>query len=212
MSRAAERLEHPAFAAGSGRPVDAAGCTDRAKLAALLQAAAALSLCEAAGWALADGWTGASVDDCGRLSGLAAGPKRASRSDQEQLRELLLRLFRAHDRIAGRGEGRSAARELLAAWEGALAPMSADEAIGRIFAAAGFLWQPEFEFARRALAGCLVREGAAIPWLAGPAAVRERLAGVPSPEPSAGPPAATGIRVVCFKGVNPGKTPGLCLP
>ena len=192
MSRAAERLEHPAFAAGSGRPVDAAGCTDRAKLAALLQAAAALSLCEAAGWSLADGWTGASVDDCGRLSGLVAGPRRTRRSDQEQLRELLLRLFRTHDRIAGRGEGRSAARELLAAWEGALAPMSADEAIGRIFAAAGFLWQPEFEFARRALAGCLVREGAAIPWLAGPAAVRERLAGVPSPEPSAGPPAATG--------------------
>ncbi len=187
MSRVAERLEHPALADGAGRPVDASGCTDRARIAVLLQAAAALSLCDAAGWSIVDGWTGAAVDDGGRLSGLAARPERAARSDQEQLRELLLRLFRASDRIAGRGEARSAARELLAAWQGELAPMTADEAIGRIFAAASFLWQPEFTFARQALGGRLQRDGAEVPWLAGPPAVRERLAGRVPEECPGGP-------------------------
>jgi DNA-binding NtrC family response regulator/tetratricopeptide (TPR) repeat protein len=175
LSGVADRLEHPAFAPVAGRSVDDAACTDRAKLAVLLQAAAALSVCDAAGWSLAGGWEGAAVDGGGRLSGLVAQPGRDSRPAQEQLRELLLRLFRAKARVAGRGEGRSAARGLLTAWEGALSPMSADEAIGRIFAAAEYLWEPEFGFARAALCGVVVREGVQHLRSAGPAAVRQRL-------------------------------------
>ncbi|MEO8275298.1 MAG: sigma 54-interacting transcriptional regulator [Thermoanaerobaculia bacterium] len=173
----AERLDHPALAAAKGRPVDAAACTDRAKMGVLLQGAAVLSLCDAGGWTLARGWEGAAVDSCGRLSGLAASPGRPERTAQEHLRELLLQLFRGETRIAGRGEARSAARELLAAWEGALAPMASDEAIGRIFDAAAFLWDPEFAAVRELLRGFLVRGGVEVPWLAGPAEVRLRLAG-----------------------------------
>ena len=175
MTSADLRLEHPAFAAAAGRTIDEAACTDRAKLAVLLQGAAVLSLCDAAGWSLAAHWQGAAIDGCGRLSGLRTQPGRDPRPGQEQLRDLLLRLFRAKHRIAGRGAGRSAARELLTAWEGALAPMSSDEAIGRIFAAAEFLWQPEFGFAREALRGGIVREGVLLPCLAGPATVRQRV-------------------------------------
>ena len=177
MNNVAERLEHPAFAPAAGREVDAAGCTDRAKLAVLLQGAAVLSLCEAAGWSLECGWESAAIDACGRLSGLRSRPGRDPRPAQEQLRELLLRLFRAKSRVAGRGEGRRAARDLLTAWEGALAPMSSDEAIGKIFSAAGFLWQSEFAFAREALSGVVVHAGALHSRLAGPAAVRQRLRG-----------------------------------
>ncbi len=191
MSAVAEHLEHPAFVAASGRAIDAAACTDRAKLAVLLQGAAAISLCDAAGWSLVRGWDGAAVDGCGRLSGLRPEGGRGGRPAQEQLRELLLRLFRAKERIAGRGEGRSAARGLLAIWEGALAPMSADEAIGRIFAIAEFLWEPEFAGARQALHGSIVRSGSSLAWAAGPPAVRERLAGARVPELAPEPGAAT---------------------
>jgi DNA-binding NtrC family response regulator len=184
----AEQLDHATFAPAAGRPLADAACTDRAKVAVVLQAAAALSLCAAAGWSLAEGWEGAAVDGGGRLSGLLARPRRDGRSDQERLRDLLLQLFRAKGRIAGRGEGRGAARELLAAWQGGIAPMSADEAIDRIFATAEFLWQPEFAEARQALTGSMTRGGVATRWLAGPAAVRERCAtadpacGAPPPE------------------------------
>ena len=177
MSSSVERLDHAVFAPAKGWALAAAACTDRAKLGVLLQGAAALALCDASGWALAEGWESGAVDACGRLSGLVARPGRGTRPAQEQLRELLLRLFRGRTRVAGRGEGRRAARELATAWEGALAPMSSDEAIGRIFAAAEFLWEPEFEFARQALRGSMVRDGVEVPWLAGPAAVRQRLAG-----------------------------------
>ncbi len=175
MSSGAERLEHPAFVPATGRPIDAAACTDRAKLGVLLQGAAVLSLCDGGGWSLVRGWESAAVDGCGRLSGLEARPGRDSRPAQEKLRELLLRLFRAKTRVAGRGEGRSAARELLTAWEGALAPMSSDEAVGRILAAAEFLWEPEFTFVHQALRGGVVREGVVHSRVAGPAAVRQRL-------------------------------------
>ena len=177
MSSGAERLEHPAFVPATGRPIDAAACTDRAKLGVLLQGAAVLSLCDGAGWSLVRGWESAAVDGCGRLSGLEARPGRDSQPAQEKLRELLLRLFRAKTRVAGRGEGRSAARELLTAWEGALAPMSSDEAVGRILAAAEFLWEPEFSFVHQALRGGVVREGVVHSRVAGPAAVRQRLFG-----------------------------------
>ena len=149
MSSVAERLEHPTLGPARGRPVDAAACTDRAKLAALLQGAAVLSLCDAAGWSLASGWGGAEVDGCGRLSGLVAQPGRAVRPAQEQLRELLLRLFRAQTRIAGRGEGRSAARALLAAWEGALAPMSADPVEAPLYLTATHAWYKSGTLVRR---------------------------------------------------------------
>lgn len=192
MSASAERLEHPAFGPATGRPVAAVACTDRAKLGVLLQGAAVLSLCDGAGWSLALGWESAAVDDCGRLSGLQAQPGRDSRPAQERLRELLLRLFRAKARVAGRGEGRGAARELLSAWEGALAPMSSDEAIGRILGAAEFLWEPEFGFVLAALRGGLVREGVLHSRVAGPAAVRQRWLDSARREDPAGSPDATG--------------------
>jgi len=171
---AAEGLVHPALAPAAGRPPGEAPLSDRARLAVLLQAAGLLSLCEAAGWSLARGWSGAAVDRAGILSGLAARPGSSRQSAQELLRGLLLALFRGAQRIAGRGEARRAARDLLASWQGTLAPMSADEAIGRILDAAPFLWRPEFTAARQALAGGLARQGRTSLWLAGPPAVRRR--------------------------------------
>ncbi len=179
MNGVAERLDHPVLAPAKGWAIDAVACTDRAKLAVLLQGAALLSLCDAAGWSLADGWESAAVDGCGRLTGLVARPGRSGRPAQEQLRELLLRLFRGKTRVAGRGTGRRAARELAVVWEGTLAPMSSDEAIGRIFAGAEFLWEDEFDLARQSLRGWMSRDGVELAWLAGPAEVRGRLAGTP---------------------------------
>ena len=192
MTSGALALEHAAISPSTGRAIDEVDCTDRAKLAALLQGAAVLSLCDVADASLTDGWNGAAVDGGGRLSGLRVASGRSPRPAQEQLRELLLRLFRAEKRIAGRGAGRGAARELLAAWQGALAPMSADEAIGRIFAAAEFLWEPSFEFARAALRGEVARGGLREPHLAGPPDVRQRFLEVP--EFSVPPVAAEGLQ------------------
>ncbi len=188
---AAEGLSHAALAPATGRALAEAALTDRARLGVLVQGAGLLSLCAAAGWSLARGWSGATVDRRGMLSGVAVRPGAGRRSAQELLRELLLRLFRGGSRIAGRGEARRAARELLSLWRGQIAPMSADEAIGRIFDVAPFLWCEELAGARQALAGSLTRQGRSSLWLAGPPAVRRRrISGASTPADRADRPAS----------------------
>jgi len=200
--RAAAQVVHPALgSASSASPLPAARLTDRQRLAALLEGAALLSLLERAGWWLPRGWEAARVSAGGRLA-LPPGeavPGRSPRPAQEQLRELLLRLFGAAVAdlggmparsceageggiapgagvLAGRGEARRAARELLAEWWQLLVPLPADEAVAQILAAAPFLWMSNFAMARQSLAGELLGpSGDRRLWVAGPSASRSRL-------------------------------------
>ncbi|MBV8201216.1 MAG: hypothetical protein JOZ15_11390, partial [Acidobacteria bacterium] len=201
---AADQVFHPALTAapGAAAPLAGARLTDRQRLAVLLEGAALLSLLEHAGWWLPRGWERARVAAGGRLALPAeeAAPGRSPRPAQEQLRELLLRLFGAGttspDRVAppscepgegaaatapgsallaGRGEARRAARELLNEWWQALVPLPADEAVAQIVAAAPFLWMQSFAAARRSLAGELSGPAGRRLWVAGPSASRARL-------------------------------------
>jgi len=200
--RAAAQVVHPALgSASSSAPLPAARLTDRQRLAVLLEGAALLSLLERAGWWLPHGWEAARISAGGRLA-LAprdAVPGRAPHPAQEQLRELLLRLFGAAvadvggtpaqsceageggiapgaGLLAGRGEARRAARELLAEWWQLLVPLPADEAVAQILAAAPFLWMSHFAAARQSLAGELIGpSGDRHFWVAGPSASRSRL-------------------------------------
>jgi two-component system, NtrC family, response regulator len=198
----ADQVAHPALAASAAAPaLEAARLTDRQRIAVLLEGAGLLSLLERAGWWLPRGWAAARVSPGDRLllPPGAASPGRSPRPPQEQLRELLLRLFGAaaaapgtgaaspsgdpvwdgaatgSSLVAGRGEARRAARTLLGDWWQTLVPVPADEAVAQILAAAPFLWQPAFATARRALAGELRGGAAAVAWVAGPSASRARL-------------------------------------
>ncbi len=105
-------------------------------------------------------------------------PGRDGRPSQEQLRELLLRLFRA--KAARRRPRRGAPRRAGAAGRlggRALADVRRRGDRTRSSSAAEYLWEPEFGFAREALRGVVVREGALHARSAGPAAVRQRLRG-----------------------------------
>jgi DNA-binding NtrC family response regulator len=183
-------------------PLAAARLTDRRRLAMLLEGAALLSLLERAAWWLPRGWAEARVAVGGRLALPAreAAPGRSPRPAQEQLRELLLRLFGAAGAaagdpgaaawsceageggaapgsglLAGRGEARRAARELLAEWWQPLVPLPADEAVAQILTAAPFLWMSTFAAARQSLAGELLGPAGDRLWVAGPSASRSRL-------------------------------------
>ena len=180
MSRtesSADRLLHPALSPAEGVELAAAHCTDRAKLGVVLQAAGLLSLCDAAGWSLADGWSGARVDATGRLNGLAVRPGRDRSAVQPRLSDLLLRLFRARGRVAGRGEARRAARTLTELWESSMVPMSSDDAIALLFESAPFLWDADLTSSRDALRGAFERAGGRTDWFAGPPVVRRLLGG-----------------------------------
>jgi len=200
MSGATQVL-HPTLgpAAAAASPLPAARLTDRQRLAVLLEGAALLSLLERAAWWLPHGWAAARVAAGGRLAlpPREAVPGRSPRPAQEQLRELLLRLFgdAAGDPgaaawsceageggtapgsglLAGRGEARRAARELLAEWWQPLVPLPADEAVAQILAAAPFLWMSAFAAARQSLAGELLGPAGDRLWVAGPSASRSRL-------------------------------------
>ncbi len=166
MSRAASAIRHSALEPAAGRTVAAAEISDRARLAVALQGAGLLSLCEVAGWRLAAGWRGAQVDEKGRLNGLVAEPGRSADGAAPALVELLGMLFRADaGTIAGRGEARRAARELLERWVAALDRLPADRAVDDLLAAAPFLAASEVALA--GLAGALVRDGVEVPWRAG---------------------------------------------
>jgi DNA-binding NtrC family response regulator/tetratricopeptide (TPR) repeat protein len=197
---AASQVVHPALTAAAAAPLPAARLTDRQRLAVLLEGAALLSLLERAGWWLPRGWEKARVAAGGRLALPAeeAAPGRSPRPAQEQLRELLLRLFGAsaadpgaaaaascepgqggtapgYALLAGRGEARRAARELLTDWWQPLVPLPADEAVAQIVAAAPFLWMQSFAAARQSLSGELSSSAGRRLWVAGPSASRARL-------------------------------------
>lgn len=167
MNRPAEALHHPALAPGRGAPIERADLSDRRRLGVVLQAAGLLSLCEAGGWRLSDGWDPARVDGDGILSGLAAVPGRSTRATTAALLELLRRCFGTEGEVAGRGEARRAARTLAQRWSGVLGRAAPDQAIQELFGAAPFLSGPEFESARAALEGALVRGSREVRWLAG---------------------------------------------
>ncbi|GMU66167.1 MAG: hypothetical protein AMXMBFR36_24410 [Acidobacteriota bacterium] len=167
MNRPAEALRHPALAPGRGAPLERADLTDRQRLGVVLQAAGLLSLCEAGGWRLADGWDVARVDGRGLLTGLSAVQGRSRRSTTTLLLELLRTCFGADDEIAGRGQARRAARALELRWSGVLDRSLPDQAIEELLAAAPFLGGAEFAAARAALEGTLVRSEREVRWLAG---------------------------------------------
>lgn len=167
MNRPAEALRHPALAPGRGAPLERADLTDRQRLGVVLQAAGLLSLCEAGGWRLADGWDMARVDGRGLLTGLSAVQGRSRRSTTTLLLELLRTCFGADDEIAGRGQARRAARALELRWSGVLDRSLPDQAIEELLAAAPFLGAAEFAAARAALEGTLVRSESEVRWLAG---------------------------------------------
>ena len=200
----AGQIVHPVLAASAASPaaldLGAARLTDRQRIAALLQGAALLSLLERAAWWLPRGWHAARVSAGGGLllPPDAASPGRSPRPAQEQLRDLLLRLFSAAEGdpgaaaawsggagwdgtgagpslVAGRGEARRAARALLGEWWQTLVPVAADETVAQILAAAPFLWQPAYAAARQSLAGEIRGSAGACLWVAGPGAGRARL-------------------------------------
>jgi DNA-binding NtrC family response regulator len=202
MSGATQVLHPTLGLAATAAPLAAARLTDRQRLAVLLEGAALLSLLEHAAWWLPQGWAEARVAAGGRLALplREAVPGRSPRPAQEQLRELLLRLFGAAGAaagdpgaaawsceageggaapgsglLAGRGEARRAARELLAEWWQPLVPLPADEAVAQILAAAPFLWMSTFAAARQSLAGELLGPAGDRLWVAGPSASRSRL-------------------------------------
>ncbi|HYL05087.1 MAG TPA: sigma 54-interacting transcriptional regulator [Thermoanaerobaculia bacterium] len=197
---AAAQVVHSALTAVATAPLPAARLTDRQRLAVLLEGAALLSLLERAGWWLPRSWEGAGVTAGGRLAlpGAAAAPGRSPRPAQVQLRELLQRLFGAgaadpvaaaasscepgegatapgYALLAGRGEARRAARELLIGWWQPLVPLPADEAVAQIVEAAPFLWMQSFAAARQSLSGELPGTAGSRLWVAGPSASRARL-------------------------------------
>jgi DNA-binding NtrC family response regulator len=196
------QVMHPVLGSSgsaAASPLAAARLTDRQRLAVLLEGAALLSLLERAAWWLPRGWAEARVAAGGRLAlpPSEAVPGRSPRPAQEQLRELLLLLFGAaagdpgaaawscetgeggaapgSGLLAGRGEARRAARELLAEWWQPLVPLPADDAVAQILAVAPFLWMPAFAAARRSLAGELLGPAGDRLWVAGPSASRSRL-------------------------------------
>jgi len=196
------QVMHPVLGSSgsaAASPLAAARLTDRQRLAVLLEGAALLSLLERAAWWLPRGWAEARVAAGGRLAlpPPEAVPGRSPRPAQEQLRELLLLLFGAaagdpgaaawsceageggaapgSGLLAGRGEARRAARELLAEWWQPLVPLPADDAVAQILAVAPFLWMPAFAAARRSLAGELLGPAGDRLWVAGPSASRSRL-------------------------------------
>ena len=179
----ASQVVHPGLdPAVPAVPLDQARLTDRQKLTLVLQAAGLLSLLERAGWTLVGDLA---VTPDGRLGVRpeAIVPGGASRPAQEVLRDLLRRLFRTagpeRARVAGRGEGRRAARALNETWGQSLAPVPADEAVVDVLDAAPFLWGDAFAAARRALAGEIhlwtAGETRVRPWVAGPAVFRRLL-------------------------------------
>jgi two-component system NtrC family response regulator len=172
VSRAAERVQHPALGPPAGAPLDAAELTDRAKLGVVLQAAGLLSLLEVAGWKLLEGWRPARVAPGGRLTGVAAAPGRGGTDPAPALLALLRSLFGAREEILGRGEARRAAREVAARWAAVLDRWSADRAVDDLLAAAPFLGRDAA--ARDGLEGALVRDGVEIPWCAGRGLAPER--------------------------------------
>lgn len=190
-------VRHPALCGPfRGVPPEDADLTDRQRVGVVLQAAALLAHLDKAAGTLPRGWSGASVDPEGLLAvpgvAPAAGGSNAASSSgaaasgtsadgsarpgaempQEALTDLLRRLFRTRDRVAGRGEGRRAARALLEAWDQGLVAVAPDRLVGQVLDEAPFLWEPAFAAVRRRLVA--VHEPALL-WIAGPDRWRDRM-------------------------------------
>ena len=169
---------HPCLGSARGAVgLREARLTDRRRLGVLLQAAGLLSLLEVAGWHLPAEWDPARVTSEGLLSVEGgAAPGVSSRAAQELLRDLAALLFGTDGaEVAGRGEGRRAARTVLSGWRQSLVPVPPDQGVARILEAAPFLWEPAFSGAREALVGEVHREDGVRLWMAGPRPLRLRL-------------------------------------
>ncbi|HVS14659.1 MAG TPA: sigma 54-interacting transcriptional regulator [Thermoanaerobaculia bacterium] len=166
-------LEHPCLGAGvpeEGVPVASFAGSDQQRIGLLLQACGLLSHLRRAGLRPGCDLTRATVDPALRLRLGADAAGRFAGTPQRGLRQLTRTLFAAGG-LAGRGQGRRAARALVAHWNQDLVPVSPDVEVGRILDEAPFLWEPSHAVHRRALAG-RHRDGS---WIAGPGAFRRRL-------------------------------------
>ncbi|HVS65902.1 MAG TPA: sigma 54-interacting transcriptional regulator [Thermoanaerobaculia bacterium] len=171
-----ERSLEPALAHGclgtaeaSSVPVASYEGTDRQRVGLLLQACCLLSHLQRAGWRPLRELSSASVDTTGRLRVGDIGPGPLTAAPQQSLRRLLRALFRGVG-IAGRGQGRRAARSLLEHWRQDLVAASPDAEVARILDEAPFLWEGAYSVHREALVG----EHSDGWWVAGPGAFRRR--------------------------------------
>lgn len=178
MSGGPVEVVHCALEAGAGGEAPAeTSLGDRRKMGVLLQGAGVLCLVDEAGWRLRDPWTGARVDREGLLRGLAAEPGRDEGLPQVRLRALALELFGGESGISGRGEARRSARLLLERWRQEVEPVTPARAVAQVFDAAPFLWREPFGRIRAAaLLGARIYGRWKVPWAAGSAAFRSRLA------------------------------------
>jgi DNA-binding NtrC family response regulator/tetratricopeptide (TPR) repeat protein len=169
---ASVRLGHPCLGAAGAAAAPVASFTgsDQQRIGLLLQACALLSHLRRAGLRPLGGLVAATVDPELRLRVDAAEPGRLDGTAQRALRWLTRELFRAGG-LSGRGQGRRAARSLLAHWGQDLVPASPDVEVARILDEAPFLWEPAHAVHRAALAG-VHRDGV---WVAGPGAFRRRV-------------------------------------
>jgi DNA-binding NtrC family response regulator len=173
---APRELLHPALEDDGGVPLAQARLTDQQRLAVVLQGAALAAHLEHGGWYLPEGWETARLRGEAELTVGAVAPGRSAELPQVLLLDLLTKLFRSSgEDIAGRGEGRHAARRLLRLWRHFLAPSSPDQAVAEILEAAPFLWQPSCAAARAALVAEHRVVGASHLWVAGPGWNRRRL-------------------------------------
>lgn len=177
-SLSAERgLAHSALGESPGVPIGQALLTDQQCLAVVLQGAALLAHLEHGGWSLFQAWDSARIDDAGGLYVSEIRRGRFLEPLSDLLAELVRRLFRCQEEVAGRGEARRAARQLLKAWQQAIVPTPGDLAVAQILDVAPFLFQPPFGLARERLAAEHVVAGVRHPWVAGPGQVRLRFLG-----------------------------------
>jgi DNA-binding NtrC family response regulator/tetratricopeptide (TPR) repeat protein len=173
-----QEVVHSALCApGTGEVLAETSVSDQWKMAVLLQGAGVLCLVTEAGWRLREPWEGALVDAEGLLRGLCAEPGRDDLLPQVRLRALALELFGGESAVAGRGQARRSARLLLDRWRQEVEPVTPARAVAQVLEAAGFLWTQPFGAARAAaLLGARIYDRWKVPWAAGPAAFRSRLA------------------------------------
>jgi len=174
---AAHAVRHPALEAFEGESTELAEAvlTDRQRLALVLQGVALLAHLEHGGWHLSRGWEGAGVDGDGRLRVPDAEPGRSPVLPQESAVDLLHRLFHTEDQVAGRGEGRRAARALLEEWAQELVAVPPDRLVAQVLEEAPFLWQPAFADSRRRLVAVHEHEDGPQLQVAGPRRWGDRL-------------------------------------
>jgi DNA-binding NtrC family response regulator len=150
--------------------------TDQQRLAVVLQGVALLGHLRQSGRTLVDGWNGATVTADGRLGGVEVCDGTDDELPQRRAEQLLLTVFSAQESIAGRGEARRCARELLEVWRQDLGPVSADQLVKQLLSTAPFLWSDSFGEARAALAS-EVGENEPELWVVSPGRFRRRLLG-----------------------------------